>query len=205
MLRQARYGIQFLFLPFLTISLFFSTYAAVRALGGQTKGLFYPFLTFLISATTAGIPMQSGNQILREPSSASLLVTKRGLSALITYFSGMQVAYLTTSVATIVVAYLSVRPSVNPVGFLLALLLLCGWCLALLAAGLAMGMRLIFAFQVSQFIFLGFYLFLVILPLAGKPIFSLIFPPAGIIAVFEGRVIWFKICCSRWLASSSIT
>ncbi len=185
LLRRSRYGAQILVLPALTVSIFLTAYLAVRALGGQVTGIFYPFVTFMMSAYALGVPMQSSVQLLRDPSAANLLVTPRGLMGPLVFFSGIQVTYLLANVVTVILAYISTHPEVYLMNFVLGFLLLLGWCGSLAMIGLALGMRFLFSFYVSQLFFLGFYAFLLLIPLAGNALYSLIFPPIGIISVFE--------------------
>ncbi|MGQ9465976.1 MAG: hypothetical protein ACUVQ4_09830 [bacterium] len=193
MMRQARYGLQFLLLPMMLVSIFLTAYLAVRALGGQVQGLFYPFIVFIFSATAINIPMQAGNQLLSDQSAANLFITPHGLKALIIYFAGIQNIYLLTTLISIIIAYFLARPQIYFLNSILGLLLLVLWCFSLIVIGLGLGMRYLFAFHVAQLIFLGFYLFLILLSITQKIGFAFIFPPAGIIALFlnEGNTLWY--------------
>ncbi|MGQ9604494.1 MAG: hypothetical protein ACUVUU_09875 [bacterium] len=185
MLRRSRYDAQILVFPSLAFSIFLTAYLAVKALGGHTGGIFYPFVTFLISAWALGVSMQSSTNLLSDPGAGHLLVTPRGLMGLLIFFSGGQVAYQLPNVATVVLAYTVTHPPIYLPNFVLGLVLLSWWSADLAMIGLATGMRFLFAHYLSQVFFLGFYLFLLLVPLVGNPLYSLIFPPIGIISIFQ--------------------
>ncbi|MEO0127406.1 MAG: hypothetical protein ABIL44_06630 [candidate division WOR-3 bacterium] len=185
MMRASRYGLQFLLLPVLMISIFLTAYLAARVLGGRVSGLFYPFVVFILSASATNIPMQAGSQFLSNPSYANLLITPRGIRGLIAYFMGIQAPYLLTTFISIVVAYFLTLPRFYFLNSIIGIFLLIMWCSAMVLIGLAVGMKFIFAFHLAQLIFLGFYPFLLMLPLAGKLEYAFILPPVGIITIFQ--------------------
>ncbi len=190
MLRKARYGLQFLLLPLMTISIFLTAYFTVRALGGTIHELFFPFLVFVLSASAINVPMQGGNQLFSEPTTAHLWITPRGILALLTYFLGVQTIYFSTLLLSLVIAYFLVQPQCYFLNSFLGFCLLVLWCIGLICVGFGFGIRFLFAFHLAQLIFLGFYFFILILPLTGRLVFSFVIPPVGIISVFknEGNV-----------------
>lgn len=187
MMRQVRYGLQFLLLPLMMVSIFLTAYLAVRALGGKISELFYPFIVFIFSATAINIPMQAGNQLLSNQSGANLLVTPRGIRGLITYFTGIQSIHLLTTLISVLIAFVLARPHVYLLNLIPGLMLLILWCLALILIGLSLGIRYLFAFHLAQIFFLSFYAFMLLLPLAGRLDFACIIPPVGIISLFENK------------------
>ncbi len=187
MWRASRYGLQFLLLPMLMISIFLTAYLAVRAMGGQIQELFYPFVVFILSASAINIPMQAGNQLLSDSSSAHFWVTSRGLGGLLTYFLGIQVVYLANTIISIIIAFFLSHPKLYFINSICGLILLALWCISLVIIGLAIGMRYLFAFHLAQLIFLGFYPFLMMLSLTDKPVYAFVLPPAGIIAILKSQ------------------
>ncbi len=197
-LRIARYGLQFLLLPMLMLSIFLTAYLAVRALGGKVNALFYPFVVFLLSATAINIPMQSGNQLLSDSSSSNLLITPHGIRGLLSYFMGIQAPYLATTFVTILIAYLFILPRLYFLNTIIGFSILIIWCIAMAVIGLGFGMRFVFAFHLAQFFFLGFYPFLLMLPLTGKLGYAFILPPVGIITILSNE-------CSNLFLFSIVT
>lgn len=186
-MRQARYGLQLFVLPLMMLSIFLTAYLAVRMLSSSISELFYPFVVFILSATALNIPMQAGNQILSDQAGANLLVTPRGLKGLIIYFIGMQIPYLTTTLISIILAFILAHPRVYFLNSILGLSLLILWCLTLILIGLALGMRYLFAFHLAQFVFLSFYVFLLMLSITDRIEFAFLLPPVGIISIFERK------------------
>ncbi|MCX7994929.1 MAG: hypothetical protein N3A65_04040 [candidate division WOR-3 bacterium] len=197
-LRAARYGIQILLLPMLMISIFLTAYLAVRTLGGKVSALFFPFVVFILSATAINIPMQVGNQLLSDSSSANLLITSRGICGLLAYFIGSQAPYLLTTLISIIISYFFVLPKIYFLNSIIGSFILMIWCIAMILIGLAMGMRFVFAFHLAQIIFLGFYPFLLMLSLTGKLEYAFVLPPVGVITIFqnEGSLLPFSLVTS---------
>ncbi len=163
MLRQAQYGIQLLFLPALGLTIFLAVFAAMKMVHGEVQALFYPFLIYNLLNFPLGLVMQMSYGIFINPAQSNVfLATPSALNTLLARFLGESWVGLLGNLAGVVVAAIMVRPAFYPLSgglaviIVLALLIPCVWL------GLAAGLRLAFAHQLSQFVFLGLFAILAI-------------------------------------------
>ncbi len=161
--RQAQYGIQILVMPLLALSVFMAVYAATRMMGGNVKDLFYPFLVYnLINFPLGAVTQISFGTFTNTSYSSVLLATPTSINTLLGRFLGDSWTSLIGNLFGILVAAIIVKPTFHgPTGvagiFLLLLLIVPS-----IQLGMAIGMKFIFAHQLSQFILLGFFVILVL-------------------------------------------
>ncbi len=163
MLRQAQYGIQVLFLPALGLTIFLAVFAAMKMVHGEVQALFYPFLVYNLLNFPLGMVMQMSYGIFINPAQSNVfLATPSALNTLLARFLGESWVGLVGNFAGVIVAALIVRPIFYSLSGSLAILILLALLVPSVWLGLAAGLRLAFAHQLSQFVFLGLFAILAI-------------------------------------------
>ena len=163
MLRQAQYGIQVLFLPALGLTIFLAVFAAMKMVHGEVQALFYPFLIYNLLNFPLGLVMQVSYRIFINPSQSNVfLATPGALNTLLARFLGESWVALLGNLVGVVVAALMIRPTLYPLSGGLAMMILVVLLIPTIWLGLAAGLRLAFAHELSQFVFLGLFAILAI-------------------------------------------
>jgi hypothetical protein len=161
--RQAQYGIQILVMPLLALSVFMAVYASTRMMGGDVKNLFYPFLVYnLINFPLGAVTQISFGTFTNTSYSSVLLATPTSINTLLGRFLGDSWTSLIGNLFGVLIAGVIVKPAFHgPTGAAASLLLLL-LIVPSIQLGMAIGMKFIFAHQLSQFILLGFFAILVL-------------------------------------------
>ncbi len=163
MLRQAQYGVQVLFLPALGLTIFLAVFAAMKMVHGEVQALFYPFLIYNLLNFPLGLVMQLSYGIFINPSQSNVfLATPSALNTLLARFLGESWVALLGNLVGVIVAANMVRPTFYPLSSGLAMIILLALLIPSVWLGLAAGLRLVFAHQLSQFVFLGLFAILAI-------------------------------------------
>ncbi len=191
-LRQARYGVQFFILPALGLTSFLAVYAVVRIFNGNPESIFYPFLVFNMIAYPLGGAMQLTYFTLQDSSEASaFLASPMGINALFGEFLGDSWATMFGNLLAIIVALFITRPEFHGLSSIAGLTLLFIFVIPSVRLGIAIGMKFIFANQLSQLIMSAFVLFL-ILP-TGSPWIWVVFPFSASLDMLSGNGMPFAI------------
>ncbi len=190
MVRQAQYGIQILFLPALGLSIFLAVFAATKMVHGNTQTLFFPFLVYNFINFPLGAVMQGSFHMFTNPSRSNVyLATPTSLNALLGIFLGDSWTMLIGNLMGVLVAAMIVRPVIFPLPAILSMALLLLFLVPSVWLGMAMGMRLLFAHQLSQFVFLG--LFVIIALPTNLPWLWVIAPFTAVLYLFnQSQIVW---------------
>ena len=184
--RQARYGIQFFILPALGLTTFMAVYAVVRMFDGNAEAIFYPFLVFNVISYPLGGAMQLAYFTLLDSSEASaFLASPIGVNALFAELLGDSWATMMGNFIAIVAAAGITHPQFHGLNTIYGLLLLFMLLVPGVKLGVAIGMKFVFANQLSQFIMAAFFLFL-ILP-SGNPLAWVGLPFSAALDLLSGK------------------
>ena len=188
--RQAQYGIQILFLPALALTIFLAVFAAMKMVHGDVHSLFYPFLVYNLINFPLGAVMQGSFTLFSNPSRSNVyLATPASLNVLLGLFLGDSWTVLLGNFLGILVAAIVIRPAFFPLTGGLAMLLLLLLLVPSIWLGMAMGMRLLFAYQLSQFVFLG--LFVIMALPTNKPWLWIAAPFTASLYLFnQSEIVW---------------
>jgi len=157
--RQAQYGVQFMLFPVLGTTIFLAGYGAVRMTGGNTSDLFYLFPVYVLVNFPVGTVMQSAHRIFREPTlSGPLLATPAGLNTLFSQFVGNAWMALLGDLIALAFVGILTKPAFHGLSSVAGLLLLFLFAVPGIWLGMAIGMKLVFANELSQFVLVGFFL-----------------------------------------------
>jgi len=189
-LRQAQYGIQILFLPALALTIFLAVFAAMKMVHGNVQALFYPFLVYNLINFPLGMVMQASFNLFAVPSRSNVyLATPASLNVLLGRFLGDSWVALLGNFIGVLVAAIIVRPTIYPLSGGLALALLLLLLVPSVWLGMAMGMRLLFANQLSQFVFLSLFAILA-LPIHIPWLWVLVPFTASLYLFQQSQVLW---------------
>jgi len=189
-LRQAQYGIQILFLPALALTIFLAVFAAMKMVHGNVQALFYPFLVYNLINFPLGMVMQASFHLFANPARSNVyLATPSSLNALLGLFLGDSWVALLGNFIGVLVAAIIVRPTIYPLSGGLALALLLLLLVPSVWLGMAMGMRLLFANQLSQFVFLSLFAILA-LPIHIPWLWVLVPFTASLYLFQQSQVLW---------------